>query len=114
MHHADGNAEPQKHKRIKQITVTVEPDDCAAFDRLARQGDVTVSWLIRRSMREFLERQERRFLNSSHRTGTPCRRRCLHMIDLRTNQPLPEAASQGTRAIEGLVEGIFASGVVQS
>ena len=44
---------------MKRITVTVDPDDYAAFDRLAQQGDVTASWLIRRSMRDFLERQER-------------------------------------------------------
>ena len=49
----------RKAKTMKRITVTVDPDDYAAFDRLARQGDVTASWLIRRSMREFIERHER-------------------------------------------------------
>ena len=44
---------------MKRITVTVDPDDYAAMDRLAQQGDVTASWLIRRSMREFLERHQR-------------------------------------------------------
>lgn len=44
---------------MRRITVTVDPDDYAAIDRLAQQGDVTASWLIRRSMREFLERHER-------------------------------------------------------
>jgi predicted transcriptional regulator len=45
---------------MKRITVTVDPDDYAAMDRLAQQGEVTASWLIRRSMREFLERQQRK------------------------------------------------------
>ena len=44
---------------MKRITVTVDPDDYAAVSALARQGDVTVSWLIRRWMRDFLERHER-------------------------------------------------------
>lgn len=40
---------------MKRITVTVDPDDYAAFDQMARHSDVTASWLIRRSMREFLD-----------------------------------------------------------
>ena len=44
---------------MKRITVTVDPEDYAAVSSLARQGDVSVSWLIRRWMREFLERHER-------------------------------------------------------
>ncbi len=48
----------KKPKLMKRITVTVDPDDYAAFSRLARNSAVTVSWLIRRSMREFLERHE--------------------------------------------------------
>ena len=45
-------------KPMKRLTVTVDPDDYAAFDRLARNSEVTASWLIRRSMREFLERHK--------------------------------------------------------
>lgn len=44
---------------MKRITITVEPDDYAAVTRIAKDNDITVSWLIRRLMREFLERQER-------------------------------------------------------
>jgi len=43
---------------MRRITVTVDPDDYAAFDRLARNSEVSASWLIRRSMREFLDRHE--------------------------------------------------------
>lgn len=43
---------------MKRITVTVDPDDYAAFDSMARHSNVTASWLIRRSMREFIERHE--------------------------------------------------------
>lgn len=49
---------PKKQKPMKRITVTVDPDDYVTFELLAQQGHVTASWLIRRSMREFLERQE--------------------------------------------------------
>jgi len=52
-------ANRRKNKTMKRITVTVDPDDYATFDRLGRQSDVTASWLIRRSMREFIERHER-------------------------------------------------------
>jgi hypothetical protein len=49
-------ANRKKQKPMKRITVTVDPDDYAAFDEMARHSDVTASWLIRRSMREFLDR----------------------------------------------------------
>lgn len=48
----------KKPKPMRRITVTVDPDDYAAFDRLARNSEVSASWLIRRSMREFLDRHE--------------------------------------------------------
>ena len=44
---------------MKRITITVQPDDYAAVARVAKDNDVTVSCLMRRLMREFLERQER-------------------------------------------------------
>lgn len=47
---------PKKDKHMKRITVTVDPDDYQEIDRLARSRDVSASWLIRRSMREFLDR----------------------------------------------------------
>ena len=46
----------RKTKPMKRVTVTVDPDDYAALDRLAERSDVSASWLIRRSMREFLQR----------------------------------------------------------
>lgn len=49
-------ANRKKPKTMKRITVTVDPEDYAVFDQLARTGGVTASWLIRRSMREFIER----------------------------------------------------------
>jgi len=52
----------KKSKPMKRITVTVDPGDYEAFDEIARSSDVSASWLIRRSMREFLDR---------HREGRP-------------------------------------------
>lgn len=46
----------KKSKPMRRVTVTVDPDDYEAFDEIAHSTDVTASWLIRRSMREFLER----------------------------------------------------------
>ena len=51
-------ANRKKQKPMKRITVTVDPDDYAVFDGMAQHSDVTASWLIRRSMREFIERHE--------------------------------------------------------
>ena len=51
-------ANRKKQKPMKRITVTVDPDDHAAFDGMARYSDVTASWLIRRAMREFIERYQ--------------------------------------------------------
>ncbi len=41
---------------MKRVTVTVDPDNYEVLDQLARRSDFTASWLIPRSMREFLER----------------------------------------------------------
>jgi predicted transcriptional regulator len=49
-------ANRKKLNPMKRITVTVSPEDYEAIDRLARCNDVSASWLIRRSMREYLER----------------------------------------------------------
>lgn len=45
-------------RTMKRVTLTVDPDDYEAIDLLAHQSNVSASWLIRRSMREFLERHE--------------------------------------------------------
>ena len=46
----------KRAKPLKRVTVTVHPDDYAALVQLAQRSDVSASWLIRRSMREFLQR----------------------------------------------------------
>ena len=60
VHHTDASSE--KHadgdRPMKRITITVQPEDYAAMTRVAKDNDVTVSWLIRRLMRDFLERHE--------------------------------------------------------
>lgn len=43
-------------KPLRRVTLTVDPDDYSAIDELAKQSDVSASWLIRRSMKEFLDR----------------------------------------------------------
>ena len=41
---------------MKRVTMTVDPADYAVLEQMAKDGDVSASWLIRRSMREFIER----------------------------------------------------------
>jgi predicted transcriptional regulator len=49
----------KKGRPLRRVTITVDPDDYAEMDRLARDQDVSASWLIRRSIREFLHRNRR-------------------------------------------------------
>ena len=49
-------AKHTKSKTMRRVTVTVDPDDYAALNQLAERSEVSASWLIRRSMREFLHR----------------------------------------------------------
>ncbi len=55
MQQLDGVRE-EATKPLRRVTLTVDPDDYAAMERLAKRSKVSASWLIRRSMREFLER----------------------------------------------------------
>jgi len=52
-------ANRKKPRPMKRVTVTVDPEDYEAIDRMARRSDVSASWLIRRSMREFLDRHRK-------------------------------------------------------
>jgi hypothetical protein len=54
-HESDGGEE--QAKPLRRVTLTVDPDDYAAIEGLARRSRVSASWLVRRSMREFLERR---------------------------------------------------------
>ncbi|MBL1294153.1 MAG: ribbon-helix-helix protein, CopG family [Thiotrichales bacterium] len=42
-------------KGMKRVTLTVDPDAYEAISRLADKSNVSTSWLVRRSMRLFLE-----------------------------------------------------------
>ncbi len=54
---------------MKRITITVQPDDYASMTRIAQDNDITVSWLIRRLMSDFLERHQR---EGSYRLEIAC------------------------------------------
>jgi len=43
-------------KPLRRVTLTVDPDDYTELEALARRSDVSTSWLVRRSIREFLGR----------------------------------------------------------
>ena len=48
----------KREKVLKRVTLTLDPDDYASIDHLARRSEVSASWLIRRAVREFLEHHE--------------------------------------------------------
>lgn len=43
-------------KPLRRVTLTVDPDDYAALEALAQRSKVSTSWVVRRSIREFLGR----------------------------------------------------------
>ncbi|NTU50538.1 MAG: CopG family transcriptional regulator [Desulfobulbaceae bacterium] len=45
-------------RRLIRVTISLDPQDYLAFERLGEKAHLTRSWLIRKAMREFLERAE--------------------------------------------------------
>ena len=44
-------------KALRRVTLTVDPEDYTKIEGLAHRSDVSASWLVRRAIREFLERR---------------------------------------------------------
>lgn len=47
-----------REKVLKRVTLTLDPDDYSTINALAERSEVSASWLIRRAVREFLERHK--------------------------------------------------------
>ncbi len=43
-------------QQLVRVTISVDPADYDAFEQLGEQARLSRSWLIRKAMREFLER----------------------------------------------------------
>jgi len=56
-------------KPLRRVTLTVDPDDYAAMEALGRRSDVSASWLVRRAMREFLERRTTKRIDPTREAG---------------------------------------------
>lgn len=50
-------ARPRENRKIARLTVTLDDQAHAVLATLARRQDVSVAWMIRRAVREFIERQ---------------------------------------------------------
>lgn len=48
----------KKSKPMKRVTLAADPDDYAVINELAHRNDFSASWIIRVSMRDFLERYQ--------------------------------------------------------
>lgn len=46
----------QEPQRLVRVTISVSREDYNAFDRLGEDARLSKSWLIRKAMREFLDR----------------------------------------------------------
>jgi len=46
----------RKGRKLVRKSISLDPDDYAAMEKLATQTEVSLSWLIRQSMRDFLDR----------------------------------------------------------
>lgn len=46
----------RKEKKLVRRTFSVEPDDYEALEKLGEENNLSAAWLIRKSMREFLDK----------------------------------------------------------
>lgn len=53
-------ANHRKDKKLVRVTVNLEPDDYKCFDKEAKKQGLSAAYLIRRAMREYLERNDSR------------------------------------------------------
>ena len=51
-------ARPKGSQIKKRLSISLEPRNHAALESLAAAHDVSVAWLARRAISEFIERQE--------------------------------------------------------
>jgi len=50
---------PQAHspsRRLVRVTISLDIEDYAAFENLGKNAQLSRSWLIRKAMREYLDR----------------------------------------------------------
>ena len=45
-----------KITKLVRVTISLDPTDYESFERLAEKNHLSRSWLIRKAMRDFLER----------------------------------------------------------
>jgi len=50
------SATAKKPHRLVRVTISLDPEAYAAFERLGDKAHLSRSWLIRKAMREFLDR----------------------------------------------------------
>ena len=50
------SAKAKKAHRLVRATISLDQDDYSAFERLGEKAHLSRSWLIRKAMREFLDR----------------------------------------------------------
>ena len=48
---------PKAAALMKRVNISVDPNDYEAFDKLGKDTGLSIAWLIRKAMREFLIRQ---------------------------------------------------------
>lgn len=49
-------ARPKKNNRLKRVTISVDPNDYRRMESLGHDNGLSIAWLIRQSMKEFLDR----------------------------------------------------------
>ena len=52
-------ARPKGSQTKKRLSISLEPRSHAALENLAAEHDVSVAWLARRAISEFIERQDK-------------------------------------------------------
>ena len=50
-----GMASRKKDKTLIRVTVSIDPDDHAILELLAKNNDLSAAWYIRKAIRQFLD-----------------------------------------------------------
>lgn len=53
---------PKDPKKMTRITISIDPDEYEAVEKLAKKDERSASWVIRKAVREYLERQNSELL----------------------------------------------------
>ncbi len=52
----------KESKKMTRITISIDPDEYKVVEKIAEKDERSASWVIRKAVSEFLERQDKELL----------------------------------------------------